>query len=102
MDGDRAPLTDLAAVADRHDAVLVVDEAHATGVFGPGGTGLAHGLARRDNLITLHNCGKALGPAGAFLCPPPIPTDLLLNPVRPFTFSPPPPPLKLGTAPCRE
>jgi 8-amino-7-oxononanoate synthase len=93
MDGDRAPLADLAAVADRHDAVLVVDEAHATGVFGPGGTGLAHGLARRDNLITLHTCGKAFGAEGALLCAPAIATDFLVNRGRPFIFSTAPSPL---------
>jgi 8-amino-7-oxononanoate synthase len=93
MDGDRAPLADLAAVADRHDAVLIVDEAHATGVFGPGGTGLAHGLARRDNLITLHTCGKALGAEGALLCAPAVACDFLVNRGRPFIFSIAPSPL---------
>jgi len=93
MDGDRAPLADLAAVADRHDAVLVVDEAHATGVFGPGGAGLAHGLARRDNLVTLHTCGKALGCEGALLCAPAIATDFIVNRGRPFIFSTAPSPL---------
>ena len=93
MDGDRAPLADLAAVADRHDAILVVDEAHATGVFGPGGTGLAHGLARRDNLITLHTCGKALGAEGALLCAPAVATDFIVNRGRPFIFSTAPSPL---------
>lgn len=93
MDGDRAPLADLAAVADRHDAILVVDEAHATGVFGPGGAGLAHGLARRDNLITLHTCGKALGCEGALLCGPQIVRDFLVNRGRPFIFSTAPAPL---------
>src|SRR3546814_1768242 len=93
MDGDRAPLADLASIADRHDAVLVIDEAHATGVFGPGGAGLAHGLARRDNLITLHTCGKALGPEGALLCAPPIACDFLVNRGRPFIFSTAPSPL---------
>lgn len=93
MDGDRAPLADLAAVADRHDAVLVVDEAHATGVFGPGGAGLAHGLARRDNLITLHTCGKALGAEGALLCAPAIACDFIVNRGRPFIFSTAPSPL---------
>ncbi|MDO9361320.1 MAG: 8-amino-7-oxononanoate synthase [Sphingopyxis sp.] len=93
MDGDRAPLAELAAVADRHDAVLVVDEAHATGVFGPGGAGLAHGLARRDNLVTLHTCGKALGCEGALLCAPAIATDFVVNRGRPFIFSTAPSPL---------
>jgi 8-amino-7-oxononanoate synthase len=93
MDGDRAPLADLAAVADRHDAILVVDEAHATGVFGPGGAGLAHGLARRDNLVTLHTCGKALGAEGALLCAPAVACDFLVNRGRPFIFSTAPSPL---------
>ncbi len=93
MDGDRAPLADLAAVADRHDAILVVDEAHATGVFGPGGAGLAHGLARRDNLMTLHTCGKALGCEGALLCAPAVAIDFIVNRGRPFIFSTAPSPL---------
>ncbi|BBB12433.1 8-amino-7-oxononanoate synthase [Sphingopyxis sp. FD7] len=93
MDGDRAPLTDLATIADRHDAILIVDEAHATGVFGPAGAGLSHVLARRDNLITLHTCGKALGVEGALLCAPAIVRDFLLNRGRPFIFSTAPSPL---------
>lgn len=93
MDGDRAPLADLTVVADRHDAILVVDEAHATGVFGPGGGGLAYGLARRDNLVTLHTCGKALGCEGALLCAPAIATDFIVNRGRPFIFSTAPSPL---------
>ena len=63
MDGDRAPLGELMALADRHDAYLVVDEAHATGVFGPDGRGLAAFLEGRPNVIVLHTCGKALGGA---------------------------------------
>ena len=93
MDGDRAPLAQLAAVADRHDAVLVVDEAHATGVFGPGGAGLAHALPRRDNLITIHTCGKALGCEGALLCAPAVACDFIVNRGRPFIFSTAPSPL---------
>ena len=93
MDGDRAPLADLAAVADRHDAVLIVDEAHATGVYGPAGQGLAHDLAPRENLITLHTCGKALGCEGALLCGPRIVRDFLINRGRPFIFSTAPSPL---------
>lgn len=93
MDGDRAPLDALAEVADRHEAVLVVDEAHATGVFGPGGRGLAAGLAGRENLITLHTCGKALGCEGALLCGPRVARDFLVNRGRAFIFSTAPSPL---------
>jgi 8-amino-7-oxononanoate synthase len=93
MDGDRAPLADLAAIADRHDAVLIVDEAHATGVYGPAGQGLAHDLEPRDNLITLHTCGKALGAEGALLCGPAIVRDFIINRGRPFIFSTAPSPL---------
>ena len=93
MDGDRAPLADLAAVADRRDAVLIVDEAHATGVYGPAGQGLAHGLVGRENLITLHTCGKALGCEGALICAPAIVRDFLVNRGRPFIFSTAPSPL---------
>src|SRR3546814_2918797 len=93
MDCDRAPLADLSSIAERNVAVLWIDEAHATGVFGPGGAGLAHGLARRDNLITLHTCGKALGTEGALLCAPTIACDFLVNRGRPFIFSTAPSPL---------
>ena len=93
MDGDQAPLDQLAALADRHEAVLLVDEAHATGVFGPQGRGLAAGLAGRENLITLHTCGKALGCEGALLCGPRVVRDFLVNRGRAFIFSTAPSPL---------
>lgn len=93
MDGDFAPLDDLAALADRHDAILVIDEAHGTGVYGPNGIGLAHKLAGRPNLITLHTCGKALGCEGALLCAPKIICDFIVNRGRPFIFSTAPSPL---------
>ena len=97
MDGDHAPLAELAAIADGHDAVLIVDEAHATGVYGPAGQGLAHQLAGRDNLVTLHTCGKALGCEGALLCGPRIVRDFLVNRGRPFIFSTAPAPLTAWT-----
>ena len=93
MDGDRAPLEDLAAVAGRHDAVLLIDEAHATGVFGPDGRGLGAWLEGRANAVSLHTCGKALGSAGALLCLPKVMRDFMVNYSRPFIFSTAPSPL---------
>ncbi|WBY09744.1 8-amino-7-oxononanoate synthase [Sphingomonas sp. 7/4-4] len=93
MDGDQAPLAELAQVAARYDAVLIVDEAHATGVFGDGGRGLASALPRGGNLITVHTCGKALGCEGALICAPALVRDFLINRGRPFIFSTAPSPL---------
>lgn len=97
MDGDRAPLADLAAVAARHDAVLVIDEAHATGVHGPDGRGLAAGLEGRENVIVLHTCGKALGSAGALVGADPVLCDYLVNRARPFIYATAPAPLQAAT-----
>lgn len=93
MDGDFAPLEAFAEIADRHDGVLLVDEAHATGVYGQGGRGLAQVLGPRDNLITLHTCGKALGCEGALLCGPRAMADHIINRGRGFIFSTAPSPL---------
>jgi len=93
MDGDRAPLADLAQVAARHDAILIIDEAHATGVFGTGGRGLAEAFAGQPNVITVHTCGKALGCEGALICAPRVAIDFLVNRARPFIFSTAPSPL---------
>ncbi len=93
MDGDRAPLAALAALADRHEAILLIDEAHATGVFGPDGRGLAADFDGRDNVVTLRTCGKALGCEGALLCGPRVMRDFLVNRGRGFIFSTAPSPL---------
>ena len=93
MDGDRAPLADLGTIADRHEAMLVVDEAHATGVLGPGGRGLAAELEGRSNVIALHTCGKALGVSGALLTLPRTLADFLVNRCRPFIYATAPSPL---------
>lgn len=93
MDGDRAPLDALAEVAARHDGWLLIDEAHATGVFGTQGRGLAEALDGRENVITLHTCGKALGCEGALLCGPSVIRDFIVNRGRPFIFSTAPSPL---------
>lgn len=99
MDGDRAPLADLAMIADRLEAILLIDEAHATGVFGPGGRGLAAGLEGRENVITLRTCGKALGCDGALVCGDQTVIDFLVNRGRGFIFSTAPSPLM--AAACR-
>ncbi|QXQ08674.1 8-amino-7-oxononanoate synthase [Sphingosinicellaceae bacterium] len=93
MDGDRAPLGQFAALATIHDGMLLVDEAHATGVFGQAGRGLAAELSDRDNIITLHTCGKALGCEGALVCGPHVVRDFLINRGRGFIFSTAPSPL---------
>jgi len=93
MDGDRAPLADLVALAARHDAMLLLDEAHATGVYGEAGRGLAAAWEGAPNIVTLHTCGKALGAAGALVCLPRVLRDFLVNRGRSFIYSTAPSPL---------
>jgi 8-amino-7-oxononanoate synthase len=89
MDGDLAPLTELSELSRRFCAVLVIDEAHATGVFGVRGRGLGE---ETPGAITLHTCGKALGVAGALVCASVETIDYLINRARPFIYSTAPPP----------
>jgi 8-amino-7-oxononanoate synthase len=93
MDGDVAPLEGLYALAQRYDALLIVDEAHGTGVFGHGGRGLADSLPR-EHLIVVHTCGKALGVAGGLVCASADIIEYLINTARPFIYSTAPPPLQ--------
>jgi 8-amino-7-oxononanoate synthase len=93
MDGDRAPLAELARVAKHHDAILLIDEAHATGVLGTDGRGLAGELDDQQNVISLRTCGKALGCEGALLCGPTVMREFLVNRGRGFIFSTAPSPL---------
>jgi 8-amino-7-oxononanoate synthase len=93
MDGDSAPMESLIALADRYEAFIVVDEAHATGVWGPDGRGLAAAFEGRDNIIALHTCGKALGASGALVTGPGLLCDYLVNRCRPFIYSTAPSPL---------
>jgi 8-amino-7-oxononanoate synthase len=92
MDGDRAPLPELAAAASRFDAALVVDEAHAFGVVGPGGRGLSAQLGVVPDVLVA-TLGKALGAAGGFVAGSGVLRDYLVNRARTFIFttaSPPP------------
>src|SRR5262249_43276260 len=88
MDGDTAPLPQLAELAQRYDAHLIVDEAHATGCFGPRGSGLvdAAGL-RGEVLATVHTGGKALGVVGAYVCGSARLKELLVNRCRHLIFT---------------
>jgi 8-amino-7-oxononanoate synthase len=88
MDGDRAPIGDLVALAERYGAELIVDEAHATGVVGPQGRGLvaASGLADRV-LVTVHPCGKAFAAMGCFVSCSEKLKQFLVNKARTFIFS---------------
>ncbi|GGO96300.1 8-amino-7-oxononanoate synthase [Stakelama pacifica] len=98
MDGDRAPLESLAAIAKANDAMLLVDEAHAAGVFGDGGRGLAADLAPADNLIRLVTLGKAYGAEGALLLLPAVLKDMMVNRARGVIFTTAPSPLMAAVA----
>lgn len=107
MDGDRAPIDDLVGIARRHDGMLVIDEAHATGVLGPEGRGLGAAYEGAADVLSLHTCGKALGASGALVCGPRVVCDFLVNRGRAFVFSTGPSPLsaaavRAGLRLCRE
>lgn len=88
MEGDRAPVAALAEMARRYGAELVLDEAHATGVFGPGGRGLAAEMGLEGRILAaVHTCGKALASAGAFVCSNLLLKQYLVNRARTFIYS---------------
>ena len=93
MDGDFAPLSDLLQIAERYGAMLMVDEAHATGVWGERGHGLTERFEGHDQLIAIHTCGKALGVAGGLVCGSRILIDFMVNKSRSFIYSTAPPPI---------
>jgi 8-amino-7-oxononanoate synthase len=88
MDGDEAPLAAYAQLCRRTGAALIVDDAHASGVYGEGGSGLieASGVSR-DVLLSINPAGKALGVGGAFLAGPAWAIEYLVQRARPFVFS---------------
>jgi glycine C-acetyltransferase/8-amino-7-oxononanoate synthase len=99
MDGDVAPLAELARLAHDSGCRLMVDEAHATGALGPGGRGsvAAAGLSGEVDVV-VGTLGKALGSYGAYACAEPELVEYLLNSARPFIFSTAPSPPTVAAA----
>ncbi|NNL84072.1 MAG: 8-amino-7-oxononanoate synthase [Myxococcales bacterium] len=88
MDGDCAPLREIVPVAKRHGAWLMVDEAHAVGVFGKTGAGLVHELGLTDAVdVQIGTLGKALGSFGAYVAGSRPLIELLVNRARSFIFT---------------
>jgi len=93
MDGDEAPLEEYAALCKETNAHLIVDEAHAVGVYGERGSGLLEerGIGDRT-FLSINTAGKALGVSGAFVAGPAWAIDFMIQRARPFIFSTAPPP----------
>ncbi len=99
MDGDLAPLPEIAALARDHDALLLIDEAHATGVFGPSGRGRIIETGCEDDVnLSMGTLSKALGGYGGFVaCSRPM-RDWLVQKARSLMYTTAPPPPVVGSA----
>lgn len=101
MDGDECPLRDLTSLADKHDASIILDEAHSTGVLGGGGSGLAVSLKLEHKIAArIYTFGKALGIHGACVAGSQSLIDYLVNFARPFIYTTAPPPHSIVAIEC--
>ena len=99
MDGDIAPLREIAAIAQKYEAWLLIDDAHATGVLGPEGRGsLEHCGISTEGIIQMGTLSKALGSLGGFIAGPKVVIDLLKNKARSFIYTTALPPASVAAA----
>jgi len=99
MDGDAAPLRELVALKEKHGAWLMVDEAHATGLYGKNRRGLAEEAGVGDRIeIQMGTLGKAVGASGGYICGSRLLIDFLVNRARSFIFSTAPVPAAAAAA----
>ena len=95
MEGDFCPLKELSYLALKYNALLFIDEAHATGIFGPRFSGFVSELKEREHIVSVHTFGKALGGSGAFVGSGLLVRDYLINNCRSFIYTTSPSPLLL-------
>jgi 8-amino-7-oxononanoate synthase len=99
MDGDHAPLRELVELKERYGAWLMVDEAHATGLYGAHRRGLAEELGVSSHIeVQMGTLGKALGASGGYICGSRALIDYLINRARTFIFSTAPVPASVAAA----
>ena len=99
MDGDAAPLCEIVALKEKYGAWLMLDEAHATGIMGKNGRGLADALGASGQIeIQMGTLGKALGASGGYICGSRALIDYLVNRARSFIFSTAPVPAAAAAA----
>ena len=88
MDGDMAPLKGVAELADKYDAYIIADEAHASGIFGADGTGICEYLeVGGGRVFAMGTLSKAIGSQGGFVAGPEELADYLINSARPFIYT---------------
>lgn len=87
MDGDRFPLADVLDAAREYDAAILLDEAHATGVVGPAGVGLAGTVDADERIVVIGTLSKSIGAQGGFVCSSQRVIDYLIHTCRSWIFS---------------